>query len=201
MPGSVVISRDRVPQLLRVIEDLTKSDLLVGVPGNTAPREAPPGGHAPMNNATLAYIHEFGLPEHNLPARPFLRPGIEGAIPAIVTRLRAGAKKALANLDDHEGGIKALEAAGLTAQNAVRAYINRGVPPPLAMSTLLKRQAERPNRKGPGLEIARRIATGVEGTDLVKPLVDTGQLRNSITYVIRPRRGGGSDILGPVKGK
>lgn len=191
--GSVTISQDRVPALLRAIEDLTKTDVLVGIPGTTADRK-PEGGHpAPINNAALGYIHEFGLPEHNIPARPFLRPGIAEGMPAIISRLRSGAKRALtlaARHGDSEAGVKALEAVGLVAQNAVRAYINRGVGPPLATSTLRRRMATKGKpRRGAALELARRATGAPPGLDLAKPLIWTAQMRNSITYVLRPRKG------------
>lgn len=189
--GSVVISQDQVPLLLRAVEDLTRTDVLVGIPGTTAERK-PEGGHtAPVNNAALGYIHEFGLPEHNIPARPFLRPGITEGLPRIINQLRLAARRTLdgALHGDHEAGTKALEMVGLTAQNAVRAYINRGVAPPLAEFTLRKRMATKGKpKKGAAAELARRATGAAPGIDLAKPLIWTGQLRNSITYVLRPRR-------------
>jgi len=40
---------------------------------------------------------------------------------------------------------------------------------------------------GAGDELSRRQSGGGAGVDLAKPLVATGQLRNSITFVIRER--------------
>jgi hypothetical protein len=191
MAGSVVISNDRVPLVLRAIETLTKSEVLIGIPGDAAERKPEPGQTAPpqITNAALGYIHEFGLPEHNIPARPFLRPGIQEAMPAIIARLRGAALKVLANLDDPETAQKELVAVGLTAQNAVRRYMNRGIPPPLAQSTLYKRAGTKGKpRKGGRLELARRAAGGLPGVDLAKPLIWTAQLRNSVSFVVRSRR-------------
>ena len=72
---------------------------------------------------------------------------------------------------DPEAGITALHRVGLTAQNSVRRVINAGVAPPLAASTLRSRRTRK---------VAKRTGTVA--------LIDTGQLRNSITYVIRPKR-------------
>lgn len=174
MAGSVVISNDRVPLVLRAIETLTNSEVLVGIPGDATERKPEPGQTAPtITNAALGYIHEFGLPEHNIPARPFLRPGIQEAMPAIISRLRRAAQKVLANLDDPETAQKELVSVGLIAQNMVRRYMNRGIPPPLAQSTLHKRAGTKGKpRRGGRLELARRAAGGAPGVDLAKPLVD-----------------------------
>lgn len=181
--GGVTIRNDRVPLVLRAIEALTRSEVLVGVPGDATKRKE--GG---ITNASLAYIHEFGSPGANIPARPFLRPGIQEGMPEIIAKLRGAALKALANLDDPEAAQKALVAVGLTAQNAVRRYINRGVPPPLKASTLRGRLAGKGPKKGARAELARRAAGGAPGIDLAKPLIHTGQLRNSITFIIRSKR-------------
>ncbi len=62
---------------------------------------------------------------------------------------------------------KGLNKAGLIAQASIREVINEGIPPPLAPETLKARK--------------RRGRTGE------KPLVDTGQLRNSISYVVKEK--------------
>lgn len=189
--GSVTITSDRVPFMLAAVERLANTEVLVGVPGDAQPRKPEPGQTTPagITNAALAYIHEFGSPEANIPARPFLRPGLAAAMPAIGNRLFSAARTVLTHLDDKEAANKALVAVGLTAQNAVRAYINRGIPPPLAEATLEKRMGTKGKpKKGARLELARRAAGGAPGVDLAKPLVWTGQLRSSITFVIRTRR-------------
>lgn len=162
---SVKIIKDDVPILLAAIEGLTRQRVLVGIPGNTPARTDVGVG---ISNAVLGYINEFGSPAANIPARPWLMPGIQQAMPAITARLRAGAVAALKLPSDGEIGTKTLMAVGLTAQNVIRAYVNTGIPPALAAATISARR----NRK-----VAPRTGT--------KPLIDTGQFRNSISYVIR----------------
>jgi phage gpG-like protein len=136
-----------------------KSDVLVGVPAEEGARKNGEG----MNNATLAYIHDNGSPAANIPDRPFMQPGIAVAKERIAKFLEQGAREAM---HGNPGGVeKGLQKAGLTAQASIRAAINAGIPPPLAPSTLAARKA--------------RGRTGE------KPLIDTGQLRNSISYVVR----------------
>ncbi len=56
---------------------------------------------------------------------------------------------------------------------------------PLADSTVEARA--RRGRKGAKAELARRAAGESPGTDLVKPLIDTGQYRRAITHVVRDK--------------
>lgn len=173
MNSGVRISIDRLHMLFESVETLTQNEVLVGIPGDV-PLRTMPGGGAPAHplptNATLGYIHEFGSPAANIPARPFLRPGVSGAQEQLGNRLRAGAMAALTFPPDEKIAMTTLMGAGLIAQNAVRRYLNAGVSPPLAAATLLARRSRK---------IAPRKGT--------KPLIDTGQLRNSITFVIRPK--------------
>ncbi len=159
--------KDNLPSVLEGIRKLANTRVMVGIPGdNTLRQPGEGGGSSPINNATLAYIHENGAPEAHIPPRPFLKPAVEAMAPQIEKRLRAAAEAALKG--NVEGVDKQLNALGLEAQAEVRKKINEGIPPPLAESTLRKRRAH--GRAGE------------------KPLVDTGQLRNAITYVIRKVR-------------
>jgi phage gpG-like protein len=155
---SVKMTKDRLPQLIAQIGALTKRETLVGIPSATATRK----DNEPINNAQIGFIQEFGSPANNIPARPFLIPGVTSVKERIAEELERGARSALTGtpvLDE------AFHRVGLVAQNAVRAKINNGPFAPLAEST-----------------ITQRLARGRTGT---KPLIDTGQLRNSITYAVR----------------
>jgi len=155
---------DRAPELRRQLRALTASRVFVGFPAGTALRR--PDGDEPreVNNAFLGYVHNNGAPEANIPARPFMGPGIANAQGEIVARFNACAQSIL------RGGpvnIEAtLHAVGLIAQNAIRAKISDGPFLPLAPATLAARR--------------RRGRTGTQ------PLQDTGQMRNAVNYVIRP---------------
>lgn len=155
---SKVTTKDALQDVLKSINSLVKEQVLVGVPADHTQRQG-----EPINNATIGYLEEFGSPANNIPERPSLIPGVESAQPEIIKQLRKGVDGALDGRID--AADKALHRAGIVAVNAVRGKINEGIPPPLAKATLAARQ-----RKG---------RTGT------KPLIDTGQYRNSITYVIR----------------
>ena len=157
----VKMTKDNVSNVLRSIQQLASNEVLIGIPASTTDRK----DGEPINNATIGYIQETGSPANNLPARPFLVPGVESAQKAATDELKKGAGAAMSG--DAMGADKALHRAGITASNAVKGKINSGVPPELAKSTLAARR--------------RRGRTGTT------PLIDTGELRNSITYVIRKK--------------
>lgn len=151
-------SEDTLPAIIKQVHDLARRKVQVGAPASTAARN---GGA--LTNADLAYIHENGAPGANIPARPFLVPGIQESGDRIGKQMEKAARAALANKPDQVE--QALHGAGVTAQSGVRGKINEGPFEALAEATLAARQ--------------RRGRTGD------KPLIDTGQLRNSITYVIK----------------
>lgn len=153
--ASVIV--DRTHDFVRSIEKLVGQRVLVGYPASTSARDGP------ITNAALGYIHEHGAPEANIPARPHLVPGVNNAKARLIAKFRQIGEAALAGQAGKAD--MGFAQAGLIAQNAVKAKISEGVPPPLAESTLAARR--------------RRGRTGSV------PLVDTGALRNAVAYVVR----------------
>jgi len=180
--GRLKITKDNVAAVLKGINSLVANQVLVGIPSTEAERDDEESG--PINNAPLGYIHDNGSPANNIPARPFLREGINDAKDRILKELNKGAQAALDGKSKQAD--QALKAAGMAAQNAVRARINSGAFEPLSDATL-KARARR-GRKGAMLELESRAAGNAPGNANAKPLIDTGQLRNSITYVIRKKK-------------
>lgn len=173
---------ERIRQSIR---ELTDREVLVGIPASTTDRKPEPGDtQLPPTNAVLGYVHEFGEPEHNIPARPFLIPGIHDAVKPIAARMGKVARAVLTltsqTVDQQFNSI------GLIAQNSVRRKLTEGPFVPLSDRTVAARA--RKGREGAMWELAWRQAGAPAGTDLAKPLIDTGQLRNSITYVVRKRK-------------
>lgn len=158
-----VIKVDRLKDVLQSINDLVQKQVLVGVPDSTAGNR---DDEAPLSNAEIGYIQEMGSPANNIPARPFLVPGVSDSLPKATAQLEKAATAALEG--DPAAVERRLSSAGLEAQNSVRAKINSGIKPELSRWT-----------------IAERLRRGRTGT---VPLIDTGQLRNSITYVIRRKK-------------
>ncbi|WP_454734242.1 hypothetical protein [Cupriavidus pauculus] len=158
------IKTDRLKEVLRSISGLVDKQVLVGIPDSAPERK----DDEPLSNAAIGYIQETGSPANNLPARPFLVPGVASAEEKTVPQLEKAVEAALDG--DLPRAEKRMASAGLAAQNSVRAKINSGIAPQLKASTLAARR--------------RRGRTGTV------PLIDTGQLRNSITYVIRSKKKG-----------
>ncbi len=162
---SVIVTKDRTAELLKAIVALTQREVLIGIPADAPARTPEPGEPAPPTNALIGYWMETGDPEMNLPARPFLVPGVEAIKDKAVARLKKAGQDALNG--DPSKVDQALHAVGLMGQSSVQAKITDGPFAPLAPRTLAQRRA--------------RGRTGE------RPLVDTGQLRRSISYVIRKK--------------
>jgi len=174
----VQMTADRMAATLKAIGGLVARDVLVGNPAAKAPREGDP-----INNPTIGYISEYGSPARNIPARPWLAPGIQKAQGAIADEFGHAAQAAL---DGSTAGVTtAMKRAGLVAVNSARTEINTGDFVPLADSTLRARARRGRGDKGAKLELASRDAGNAPSNDFARPLIDTGQFRNSVAYVVR----------------
>lgn len=194
MKSFVRITKDKMPQLQKLIKETADLRVLVGVPADKASR---PGEK--LNNAEIAYIHNFGAPDANIPQREFMAPGVKAVLPAITDRLRAAAKAALDGKTDKY--VQGLHAVGLLVQASIKKTIVANIPPPLAASTVAVRIARRKSatwRNKRRALVAANIAAGKPpGAGIFTALIDTGALLNSITYVIRPISTGKDIAKGP----
>ena len=157
---NVTVTKDITAAVLQTVQEMAKKRVLIGIPAEKAARKGDP-----ITNASLGYIHENGSPARNIPARPFLKPGVEQAADKCAAVLGKFAKTAFNNPSDLDKG---LNAAGLIAQASVKKRIVSG-------------EGFAPLKEG---TIAARKRAGAKGT---KPLIRTGQLLNSITYVVREK--------------
>lgn len=181
--GLTVKQRQRLEKAVQAINTLAKVEVLVGVPADHSKRDENPDEPPELTNAYLAFIHDQGAPEQNIPQREFMVPGMEAAIPA-VTRQLEGAARAAAN-GNMLGVEQRLHNAGLAASSSIKRLFDAGIAPPLAESTLRRRAAK--GSKGAALELAARKEGRAASTTHIKPLIDSGQLRNSITHTIRAK--------------
>lgn len=174
-------------RILEALKKLSEDELLVGVSADTAGS----GRGEDINNAELAFIHtngvraagmkaetdkaveegtpyplalqayikEHGSPAYRVPPRPFLEPGIEKHLDLV----ESGMKAALQDVLNGGDGRAQRERLGATMAAKVQAYFQEDNGwPPNAPSTIKKKGS-------------------------AQPLVDTGALRQSITYIIRPK--------------
>ena len=170
------------------VQALTKKEVLVGIPQEEAQR---PGSYM-ANNAELLYVHTHGVrtpdmraamqgsinagmrysaahslyvkthgsPAYAIPPRPVLEPAIRDSKEAIGKQIARAYRAAMHG--DMAGAERGLALAGMVAQNAARGWF------------------ENPKNKWPP-NSQRTIKA--KGSD--SPLIDTGEMRKSITYVIR----------------
>lgn len=182
------IQVDNLALLRRDLELLVDSEVLVGVPAEEDARD----DRSPIGNAARAYVHDNGAPEVGIPARPFMQPGIMAAQVELTKALARTALSVLKNSQQKQpkGNIveRGLHAVGMVAASSIKKKIDEGIPPPLADSTLRARAAKTPSRRAEREELAARARGEKPGTDRVKPLIDTGEMRNSITYVLRKKK-------------
>ena len=139
------------------LRDLAARQALVGWPEETGSRDG-----EPVTNPELAYIHTYGSPARNIPARPILEPAIKapGNKAPILEELEAGAKAVLdGNL---RNGLLHLNRAGQLAADAARLWF------------VDARNGWAPNAPA---------TIAAKGSD--RPLIDTGELRKALTYVVR----------------
>lgn len=153
--ASVSSRTDNRAQIMQTLKNLMNTDVLVGIPEAESSR---PGEM--VTNAELLFIHTNGSPLKGIPARPVIEPAIENKKDKVADKLKVAMNKALEG--DEAGARKSLEAAGMYGQNIARGWFTNPDNgwPPNAESTIK-----------------------AKGSD--KPLIDTGEMRKAITYVVR----------------
>ena len=162
------VTKDFTADVLEVVKRFKRDAVVVGIPAEEATRK----DDNEINNATLLAINHFGSEANGIPPRPVLTIGLEKAQDEITDQFKNIAKLALSK--GFAGLEQGYERVGMIAANSVKRVINdqTDIDPP-ADSTLRSRKY--------------LTSTGFKG---IKALLVTGQLRNSITYIVR-RRGTG----------
>ena len=141
----------------------------------------------------VAAANEYGAPSRNIPARSFIRSSMDESREELVELQ----KKIVRKMSDGKMAARVgLEIIGQWAQSKIQAKITSNIPPPNAPSTARKKFAK--TRKL-GLAAGRAGKTRVRGDQLenspdpnfsgIRTLIDTGQLRQSITYQVRLAKG------------
>jgi phage gpG-like protein len=158
MSATTVRDTDRGAQAmvsrLRALAQSTRR-VRVGILSDS-PKKAREGATGKLSLLEVAALHEFGAPEANIPQRSFIRATIDEKR-ADIERLQFAVAKRVALGEITEA--QALNALGAKVAGWVKARIAAGIGPELAPATIAKKKSS-------------------------KPLVDTGQLRSSITHVV-----------------
>ena len=188
--NTVKVVQDKTAKLRDALRALQRDVVLVGIPEGKSSRKK---DGAAIGNAAIGYIQENGSGANNIPPRPFLVPGVRAVADKCAELLAVGAGDML---DGGESAIrKAMNKAGLVAQASVKNTLVEGAGyEPLSPVTLQLRAWKKEGVHISGKTVgwaAFLVSKGLASYEGVstKPLVVTGQLLNSITYVIRKRNG------------
>ena len=143
--------------------ELENTLVLVGIPEDEAARQ---DGH--ISNAALLYIHSNGSPLNGIPARPVIEPALEDNKERLGEIMGKATKAAMAG--DTTGMRQNLEKAGMAGQSAAKDWFTN------------------PSNNFAPLQEETRRRKEQRGSTVERPLIDTSELRNSITYVLRDRQ-------------
>ncbi|WP_098714437.1 hypothetical protein [Acinetobacter baumannii] len=174
MSSGVKSSGKGLADIFQAVAELSQMDVLVGIPHGEARTDSDG-----LTNAQIGYLQETGSPSQNIPERPFLVPGVEEVQEPVGDKLVKAVDAALDG--NSQRMMKLLESAGMIAMNSVRAYFVNGEFAPLSLATI--RARARRGRKG-AKQYLKQLESGPAETGLVRPLIDTGELRKLVTYVI-----------------
>lgn len=148
---------DKSPELFKLLQDISGQSVLVGIPEEKTGRKGDP-----VTNAQLMYIHTNGSEPNGIPARPVIEPAIEAHGNKEVISEELG-ESARSMMDGNTPAARHhLKRAGMAGQNAAREWFTDP-------------------RNGWVENSDATIAA--KGSD--RPLIDTGQLRKSIVYVVK----------------
>jgi len=189
--GTATVTAKGDPNILKkIMADIGQLEVYVGIPEEEASR-----GDETINNAELAYIHTHGIrrksmreemqpaidagkpyskayemyvqshgsPLWHSPPRPIIEPAIEKNKEDIAEKLKPAMQAALSG--DGQGARDGLEKAGMFAANKVKAFFTD------------------PENGWPGNSPATVKAKGSD-----RPLINTGALRQAITYVVGEKK-------------
>lgn len=165
-------------RLVAAVEAMAGLQVTVGVQGASALKPAKirkaRGGHGRKKSkratrleasrirmVDLAAIHEFGAPIVNIPERSFIRSTF-----ADQSKIRRVTRAALKDVIKGRDPVAVANRAGMRLEAAVKKTLTDLRDPPLAPSTIERRYR-------------------LTGDADPNPLVDTGQLRSSISYQVR----------------
>jgi hypothetical protein len=155
------LGANQIRKQLKILDG--RPHVKVGFPAENKPTEEPHVGSKGLRNVDIAVYHEFGT--EKIPQRSFIRTARKDNLKKWI--------KATLNLQRkiYQGRMtvsKALDILGLKLQKDIKRKITQGDPSwdDLADSTKISRLKKGSGDKGP-----------------IRPLVDTGQMRNAVTYI------------------
>ena len=159
----VEVTADNTKKVFKALNLIQKSGVYVGIPESKAARENAEEDNT-ITNAQLLFIHTNGSPVNNIPARPVIEPAIRNDKERLNKMLEKAALLALEG--DEQGFKRQMELTGMRGQNVSRAWFTN------------------PQNNWPPNSPSVQARKRRKGSTDPKPLIDTGELRKSITYVV-----------------
>jgi hypothetical protein len=131
----------------------------------------------------IAAVHEFGTGDGHVPERAFLRTAMQRNAKKYVALNR---RNLLAILNKRMTVEQALGLLGEMAKGDVQTEIRHGQFKPLDPKTIAARRRARSNGYNQSLQrkVKAKEASGTAAGPIDRPLIDSGQLRQSITWAI-----------------
>lgn len=164
---NIVEEADKFNRLMKAIDEMLHNEVYVGIADDTTEREADKMG---ITNAELLFIHTNGSPVNNIPPRPVIEPAISNDKERLADMMKKASQLFMAGMD--EEAIKQLQRVGMRGQNVSRQWF-----------------VDEKNGWPPNSPAVREAKIRKGSTD-PKPLIDTGELRKSITYFVKTKGGG-----------
>lgn len=153
---------DNFSKQLQALEFIKDNSVYVGIQQKDTSREDE------VTNAELLFIHTNGSPINNIPPRPVIEPAIKSDSERLSKIMKKAAKCAMEG--NFSEATKQLHIAGTRGRDlSKRWFVNPENHWPPNSQTV----AERKRRKG---------------STIPRPLIDTGELRNSISYFVETKR-------------
>ena len=154
-------------KLKKMLKEMKQNEVYVGITDDTTEREEQQTKE--VTNAELLFIHTNGSPIRNIPPRPVIEPAIRNDKDRLSRMMKQAAQLFLKG--DKQGAINQLRKVGMRGQNVSRAWFvnpENGWPP-----------------NSPAVQAAKMK----KGANIPRPLIDTGEMRKSITYFVRTKGG------------
>ena len=160
---NVDVKLDKIKDIEKSLKKMSHNFVAIGIPQKNNNRKPDEKENSIPTNAEIGYINEFGSSAQGIPPRPFLIPGVKDTEKDIskLTKSKSGDV-----LDGKKSVDHMLELIGQKAVSNVKKRIINSID----MKELSEKTKRRRKNYKPG--------------DIAKPLIDTGQLLNSITYVL-----------------
>jgi hypothetical protein len=157
-PVTIKDDRRELDRILREVGKLRGAEVTIGIHGDGTARE-----EDGESNPEIGARHEYGI---GVPERSFLRPSVQDG------SLQDAAEDAVADVATGKRRARvAAERVGIKAVADIKTRIQAGIAPPLSEATVASRKKK--GAHGGGLASL---------ADATTPLVDTGQLIQSIQY-------------------